>query len=165
MDYKHIKAILERYFQGNSSLQEEEQLRQYFQRADVHPELKPYQGLFRFFVAEKQEQTSAEFDQQWSTPPLRTIHKQTARHWVRWVSIAALVVLSLGTWWWSQQGMVEKPQPTATIDWSQYEPASEEEALAVTRNALKSMSFSLKAGATQAADEVTKVKRLSDPLR
>lgn len=165
MDYKHIKAMLERYFQGNSSLQEEEQLRQYFQQADVQPELKQYQALFHFFVVEKQEQTSTDFDQQWSTPPLRTVHKQASRNWVRWAGIAALMVLSLGSWWWSQHSIVEKPPVTAIIDWSQYEPASEEEALAVTRDALKSMSFSLKAGATQAADEVTKVKRLSDPLR
>lgn len=165
MDYKHIKAILERYFQGKSSLQEEEQLRQYFQQADVHPELEPYQSLFQFFVAEKQERTSPGFDQQWSTPPLRTVHKQSPRHWMRWVSIAAIVVFSVGTWWWSQNNIEDPTTVAAQIDWSQYEPATEEEAVAVTRKALKRMSFSLKAGATQAAEEVTKVKRLSDPLR
>jgi tRNA G46 methylase TrmB len=45
-----IKALLEKYFEGLTSLEEEQALREYFQGEKIDPELKIYQPLFQFFA-------------------------------------------------------------------------------------------------------------------
>ena len=47
MDYKVMEQLLDKYFDGETSLQEESRLREYFRRADVPEALQPYQPLFR----------------------------------------------------------------------------------------------------------------------
>ena len=49
MDYKNINNLLEKYWEGESSLQEEETLKQYFNHGTVAPELEQYQSLFQYF--------------------------------------------------------------------------------------------------------------------
>jgi hypothetical protein len=46
MDYKHIESLLERYWQCETSLDEERQLRDFFQSEDVPAHLLPYKELF-----------------------------------------------------------------------------------------------------------------------
>lgn len=46
MDYKHIESLLERYWQCETSLEEERQLRDFFQGEDVPAHLLPYKELF-----------------------------------------------------------------------------------------------------------------------
>ncbi len=53
MDYKYIKQLLERYWQCETSLEEEEILRMFFSQKDVPAELLSYKDLFTY------EQTEA----------------------------------------------------------------------------------------------------------
>ena len=53
MDYNTIKALLEKYFAGETTLTEEAQLRSYFQSGEVHQDFQSYQALFGFFTQEK----------------------------------------------------------------------------------------------------------------
>lgn len=46
MELKEVKQILQKYFEGTSSEQEEQLLTDYFNSQTVAPELKPYQSLF-----------------------------------------------------------------------------------------------------------------------
>ncbi len=46
METMHIKELLDRYFEGQTSLAEEEQLRTYFSSGKVADELLPYRELF-----------------------------------------------------------------------------------------------------------------------
>jgi hypothetical protein len=46
MDYKHIESLLERYWQCETSLDEERQLRDFFHGEDVPAHLLPYKELF-----------------------------------------------------------------------------------------------------------------------
>lgn len=48
-----IDKILERYFEGETSLQEEETLRSYFTQADVEDRHKMYIPLFSYLVEER----------------------------------------------------------------------------------------------------------------
>ncbi|MCH5308328.1 MAG: pyruvate ferredoxin oxidoreductase [Prevotella sp.] len=52
MDYKYIEQLLERYWQCETTLQEEEILRTFFSQKDVPASLQQYQGLF---VCEQQQ--------------------------------------------------------------------------------------------------------------
>jgi hypothetical protein len=62
MDYKNIEQLLERYWRCETSLEEENQLRDLFNNEEVPAQLLPYKDLF---VYQKKEQTvglGADFD-------------------------------------------------------------------------------------------------------
>lgn len=48
MDYKYIEQLMERYFQCETSLEEERILRTFFSQKDVPVALLPYRDLFAF---------------------------------------------------------------------------------------------------------------------
>ena len=53
MDYKYINQLLERYWNGETTLEEEEILRAFFSQKDIPAELLPYQALFAYGQTEK----------------------------------------------------------------------------------------------------------------
>ena len=59
MDYKYIEQLLERYWQGETTLQEEGILRAFFSQPDIPEHLQAYRELFTF---EKEEVLDDEFD-------------------------------------------------------------------------------------------------------
>ena len=64
MDYKYIKQLLDRYWKGVTTLEEEEILRAFFSQEDVPAELKPYQALFTYEQNEtKEDVLDEDFDQ------------------------------------------------------------------------------------------------------
>lgn len=48
MDYKYIEQLLERYWQCETSLEEEEMLRLFFRQEEIPGKLLPYRDLFRY---------------------------------------------------------------------------------------------------------------------
>ena len=52
MDYKYIDQLLERYWQGETSLEEEQILRSFFSQTDVPEELRKYRPLFIYEQAQ-----------------------------------------------------------------------------------------------------------------
>ena len=64
MDYKYINQLLDRYWKGETSLEEEEILRAFFSQDELPAKLKPYQALFSYEMGEaKQEALGDDFDQ------------------------------------------------------------------------------------------------------
>ncbi len=64
MDYKYINQLLDRYWKGETSLEEEEILRAFFSQDELPAELKPYQALFSYEMGEaKHEKLGDDFDQ------------------------------------------------------------------------------------------------------
>ncbi len=63
MDYKYIEQLLERYWNCETSLQEESILRNFFAQNDVPAHLKPYQSLFRCQEEMANEHISEDFDE------------------------------------------------------------------------------------------------------
>lgn len=63
MDYKYIEQLLERYWECETSLQEESILRSFFTQDDVPSHLKPYQALFLAEGEMSNEHLSDDFDQ------------------------------------------------------------------------------------------------------
>ena len=61
MDYKYIQQLLERYWQGETTLQEESILRTFFSQDDLPAELKQYQSLFTCEL-QKEEPLGDDFD-------------------------------------------------------------------------------------------------------
>ena len=64
MDYKYIEQLLERYFAGETTLQEEQILNAFFGQEQLPEQLKPYQPLFAWKDAAKaDEQLGDDFDE------------------------------------------------------------------------------------------------------
>ena len=64
MDYKYIEQLLDRYWQCETSLEEEQILRAFFQQNDIPAEMSQYQPLFAYVNEEKQTDVLGEdFDE------------------------------------------------------------------------------------------------------
>lgn len=55
MDSKHIEELLTKYWQAETSLEEEQMLRQYFSSEDVPEHLKETAMLFKYYEEQKKE--------------------------------------------------------------------------------------------------------------
>jgi hypothetical protein len=165
MDYNTAKRLLERYFAGTSTREEEAQLRNYFQQERLPTDMEPYRPLFQFFVAAAKQKTRADFAQHPSRDQLRsstgTLIQLAARQW-HLFAVAAMVVLALAMWMFAPV-TPQQNQQTA-IDWSQYEPKNEEEALRLTTSALRKTSTSLRLGLDAATKELKAVKKIVQPF-
>ncbi len=59
MDYKYIEQLLERYFNAETSLEEERMLRTFFSQEDIPAEMQQWRALF---VADEEEVLGDDFD-------------------------------------------------------------------------------------------------------
>jgi hypothetical protein len=82
----NIEKLLEKYDNGESTLQEEQQLKHYFTQETVAPHLEVYKPMFQYFVITQEEQ----FTKDISLKPNKTITLY------RWISVAAVAVLMFG---------------------------------------------------------------------
>ena len=62
MDFKYIEQLLERYWQCETSLEEEAQLRTFFTEEDVPEYLSRYKDLFVYQQLQQEEHLGADFD-------------------------------------------------------------------------------------------------------
>jgi hypothetical protein len=68
MNLKEIEELLEKFYEGNTTLAEEQQLREYFTREAVPPHLSEHADLFRFYaVSGKEELPDPEFESRFFT--------------------------------------------------------------------------------------------------
>ena len=85
MALDRIEKLLEKYFEAETSISEEKELKNYFASSDVAQHLEQYKPIFGYAVQAKQEQFTAKI-------PLNTIKRKR----VVWLSVAALVAVLLG---------------------------------------------------------------------
>ncbi|WP_397362403.1 hypothetical protein [Olleya sp. R77988] len=85
MVLNNIENLLEKYENGESTLQEEAQLKDYFSQETVAPHLEHYKAVFGYFLANQQEAFTKDL-------PLNT-KKQFN---FKWLSVAAVAVLMFG---------------------------------------------------------------------
>ncbi len=86
MELAKIESILEAYFEGNTSLEQEAMLRSYFKGQEVAPHLLPYKAMFDGFEIARAEVSQKEL----SFPK----SKQKMRFWK--YGIAATAVAAFG---------------------------------------------------------------------
>lgn len=100
-----IEELLNRYFEGETSVAEEARLRNFFTAGEVPPHLAPYKPLFAYFEQEIRlagesresgEDTSAFYDDGLIPPPGK-LRQPSVRRVLYYVSgVAASVLLALG---------------------------------------------------------------------
>ena len=97
-----IENLLEKYENGETTLKEEQQLKNYFSQETVAPHLEMYKPMFAYFLGNQQEQFTKDV-------PLKT--KRIFNY--KWISVAAVAVLMLGFYFGRQPdnvGTIEDPQ-------------------------------------------------------
>ena len=62
MELQKIETLLERYLEGETSITEEQALRDYFAGGQVAPQFEMYTSLFGYFESAKKEQYSGSFN-------------------------------------------------------------------------------------------------------
>ncbi|MFP9113771.1 hypothetical protein ACLI1A_07495 [Flavobacterium sp. RHBU_3] len=86
MELRTIETLLEKYFNAETSLAEEQQLKEYFASNRVAPQLEHYRPMFGYYRAQQSTETFTR------TLPL----KQNKAVYYKWFSVAASVVLLAG---------------------------------------------------------------------
>jgi hypothetical protein len=103
MVLNNIEKLLEKYENGETSLKEEQVLKNYFSSDTVAPHLEVYKPMFTYFLVNQQEQFTKDV-------PLKT--KRTFNY--KWISVAAVAVLMLGLYFGTSSsnnlGTYEDPQ-------------------------------------------------------
>ncbi len=105
MESVEIKELLERYFEGETTLAEEKELASYF-AGPVAPELEIYRSYFGFFVQEKEVSL-----------PVKQLHSLRKRQYT-FISAAAAVLILFGIGYYSfygtastgKSGVINDPQ-------------------------------------------------------
>ena len=82
----NIEKIIEKYDNGETTLQEEQQLKDYFSQETVAPHLEMYQPMFQYFIQTQKEQ----FTKDVPLEPKKTINLY------RWIAVAAVAIFMLG---------------------------------------------------------------------
>ena len=100
MALDRIEILIEKYFEGETSIAEEKELKAYFSSSDVAQHLEQYQPVFGYFSQAKQEQFTASI-------PLKSGRKQKR---LAWLSVAASVVVMLGIGFFAYQNTSEPTQ-------------------------------------------------------
>lgn len=96
MESARVRIVLDRYFEGETSLSEEQELHNYFTSSEVAPEFEEYMVLFSAFAKAKKE-TSAQ-------PLELPVMENTKRSPLRWTTgVAAAIVIAVGLYTYSGQ--------------------------------------------------------------
>lgn len=128
MDLQTVEILLEKYFEGTTSIAEEKQLKAYFTSQDVAPHLEHYRNLFGYFKTEKE----IEFDKKLPLQP----SKQPK---VKWIGIAASFIILFGMAWIFLHDNTKKPNDLGTFN-------NPEEAFQATQEALLLLSNEVNQG-------------------
>lgn len=86
LDHNIVEQLLEKYDNGETTLKEEQQLRDYFSQESIAPHLESYRIMFQHFAKTKQETYSKDV-------PLQT-KKRTNIY--QWISVAAVIAVMVG---------------------------------------------------------------------
>ncbi len=137
MELFKVDALLEKYFEGETTLIEEQELQHYFASPEVATHLKQYASLFNHFDVAKKQQ----FNQVIPAFEIHKVENKGKKRNLAWVSIAAsvLVLMGLGTYVFYNSKPVNENKDLGTYD-------DPEVAFKATQKALSLLSNNVNVG-------------------
>lgn len=174
MKQQQIQSLLDKYFAGESSLQEEAQLRQLLQQDPLSEEHLAYREWFQLLEEDSNLSLGDDFDLKVMQAIETKVKPQAKiRHLsVSWVLQVAAVfaLLATGLWWMTRTNPLESPEVVAeaevkVIDWSKYEPKTPEEAFQVTRKALRKVATEFNEGTAIATESIGKMEEMGKLIK
>ena len=97
MNELEVRKILDKYWEGETSLEEERALSNYFTQHDVPDDLAQFAPLFTFFTQERNISMSSEI----KTPTPQVNPQAVVRKISWWRAVAAAAMLTLGIFFYS----------------------------------------------------------------
>ena len=122
MEFNKIESLIEKYFQGETSIAEEQELKAYFSSQNVLPHLEQYKPLFGYFANAKEQKLSQE------------VMPKTKKRNLGWLSVAASVVVLLGIGTFAYLNTETATQDLGTYDNPEVAFAATQKALALLSN-------------------------------
>ena len=163
MDYnkENIEKLLSKYWEGETTLEEEITLQEYFNNGAVAEEFKTFQPLFQYFKVEKKhvladEELDMSVIQTATTSAIRPIRR---RRWFNFAKIAASITLIFAIGFWMIPNFQEQSNsPCGELSPTECQDAMK--ALEETKIALKFISSKLNYGAKKASEGLDKLKHI-----
>lgn len=156
-----MKELLEKYFNGETSIEEENQLKEYFRSEQVGDEMKAFAPLFQAFENESVEKVSSDFDERLFEKMGEESKVVRINTWRKTLMrIAAVGAVLLASYFIMQQ----PPENTSEIAWEKYEITDEDLAFEETKKALMLLSSKLNRGKSKASKEVSKAEKVTKYL-
>ena len=150
MDSERIKILLEKYWDGLTSREEEAQIKEYFTQGTFDPELQREADLFLYYIAQSNIKSSAILKDIKKIKSAKG-HKESSKV-VRWVwnslKIAAVLVVVVTASWIVRNEMKDSQEQLEPITDTFSDP---NEAFEETKKALLLISKNLGKGRTEAA--------------
>ncbi|RFS19118.1 hypothetical protein DVR12_25255 [Chitinophaga silvatica] len=144
MEYKVISELLEKYWEGETSLEEEATLREFFSssHANLPPELLEAAPLFQYLHIESEKQLSWP-EEETKAPAAKVVKLSPFRHWMKY---AAILLMAVGIGYTFQH----RGERQATGDFAyQSDLDNPKNALEETKKALKLLAKNLNKGTNQ----------------
>ncbi len=122
MESHNIEKLLEKYFEANTTVAEEETLRHYFSNESVAAHLEQYAPMFQYLSNAKEERFTKQV-------PIKTRKRKDI---FRWVSVAAAAVLLFGLYF-NQPPITDPTTMEGTLgeNYTQEEIAAAQEAFSL----------------------------------
>lgn len=161
MEYNNIKDLIEKYWAGETDLQEESTLKKYFTGADVHPTLEQYRALFIYFEKSREDKSLDSIDSavlehiQGKAAPKEAKVRSLSRAWR--VAAAVLVLLGAVAVFWQTTNGSGGATEISYVD----EDDDPVKAYAELKVALALVSNKLDNGKRQAIKGLAKTKTIS----
>ena len=122
MESHNIEELLDKYFEANTTVAEEETLRHYFSNESVAAHLEQYAPMFQYLSNAKEERFTKQV-------PINTRKRKAV---FRWVSVAAVAVLLFGIYF-NQPPITDPKTVEGTLgeNYTQEEIAAAQEAFSL----------------------------------
>ena len=165
MESKQIKALLDKYWEGESSLQEEQQLREYFAQEVIDEEFRAFKPMFQFFKQEQDAYLNGDFEERLSQK-LKEHKEETPkqakviRFLARAAAVAAIflaVIFAYSTW--------DSNSATQVSELNEKEKAEALLAYQEAKAALLLVSKKLKKGTGKAEQGIVQVRKATKVIR
>ena len=98
MESARIEKLLEKYYEAETTLKEEKELRDYFTKSDVPAHLSEHKDMFKYFNDSSLETSN------------RSIKLSSRTIALRWLSVAAMLVFFVSVFGLYQQNEAEKEE-------------------------------------------------------
>ena len=116
MDYQQIEKILEKYWEGKTTLEEEITLKDFFTQEEVPEHLKDCAALFKYF---SEEEKNAPLGLQFEEKVLNKIHPNRSGKLLSWqfimkIAATVLIMVAVGTVFFQNSKI--KSEPLVYVD-------------------------------------------------
>lgn len=148
MEYNKIRTLLERYWEGESSLEDEEVLRSFYaaEHTDLPSDLLEAQPLFRYFTEEANLELPALPAMETVIAQLPPVIKQ--KPWEHWMKYAAIFLIAVGLGYAGRQ-YEEKVHRMDVVLAEKDTYDDPQKAFAATQKALRLLAKNLNKGTSQ----------------